>query len=93
MARCGGAAGVYPAVEGDPADMIRERISRAISRTFLGRDEMLSSIAEWHRWRSRHIINALFLDRNHCRSCAEYDARLMQREITLVDLARRDGLL
>jgi hypothetical protein len=73
--------------------MIRERLSRAISRTFLGRDEMICAIAEWHQWRARHIINALFFDRNHCRTMAEWEARQMQREITLVDLARRDGLL
>jgi hypothetical protein len=73
--------------------MIRERISRAISRRFLKREDMLSAVAEWYCWRGRHVLNAALFDRNHCRSAAEWEARRMHREITFVDLARRDGLL
>jgi hypothetical protein len=72
--------------------MIRERISRAISRTFLGRDEMLCAIAEWRRWRVRVALNALFLDRQHCSNMARWEAR-QGRDLDFVDLARRDGLL
>jgi hypothetical protein len=73
--------------------MIRERISRAISRTFLGRDEMFCALAEWNQWRVRHVLNAAFLDRNHCRDMADGESRSMQREITMVDHARRSGWL
>jgi hypothetical protein len=71
--------------------MIRERMSRAISLVLTGRNAMLCAIAEEHEWPARHVLNGMFLDRNHCRAAAEWEALWQRREITVVDRARQSG--
>ena len=71
---------------------MRIAISRALSRHFLGRPEMLCAISSWHAHPSRHLLNALFLDRGHCASAADYEAR-QEREATLLDEWREAGWL
>jgi hypothetical protein len=52
----------------------RVRFSRWLARRILGRDVMLSALAEWHRHPARHAINALFFDRDHCSRVADWEA-------------------
>lgn len=76
--------------------MIRVRASRALSRAVLGRDVMLCALAEWHRWRIRRLLNALaFWDwgRDHCASCADWEARRERDPVDVLDDWRAQGWL
>lgn len=54
--------------------LYRVAASRWLSRWLLGREEMLCAWASWMRWRSRHLLNGMFLDRGHCDAAADWEA-------------------
>jgi len=74
--------------------MWRVSLSRALARHIFGQDAMISALAEWHRWRCRRAINAVFAlrgDRDHCAEAAAYEARQCAKRPDFVGTARRQG--
>jgi hypothetical protein len=72
--------------------LYRIAISRSLSRVILGSGHMLCAEAAWRMHWSRHLLDAMFLDRGHCIAAADWEARL-GREPGLVDEWRRWGWL
>lgn len=73
----------------------RIRASRKLGLWIHGKPIMLCAIAEWHQWRARHFLNAIFLDRRHCAASADWEARQAELEADGDPLAdyRREGWL
>ena len=73
---------------------LRVRLSRAISRRLFRAEHMLCALADWHRWPIRRALNLAFLwrERDHCASCADWEAR-QGREGDLLDEWRAEGWL